>query len=195
MARADVVIIVAALPWLGMATWQDLRTHEVSNWLTVPPLIAAVVWGLLHGDVVPATLLAAMLAVEVGIHNALTGVGIYSLVSVLVAVMTAKPLVPVTCATAYMALRLNLAGGADAKIAMTLITLFPDGRLAVMMLVALFVLSVAVAVAREQAGQWATLALRCTLALDFPTQKELTVHGVPLVGALAVAFAVWLIFR
>ncbi len=195
MAAADVVIIVAALPWLGVATWQDLRTREVSNWLTVPPLIAVVAWRLSHGDVVPAILLTAMLAVDACIHNALAGVGIYSLVGVLVAVMTAEPLVPVTWATAHMALRLNIAGGADAKIAMTLIVLFPDGRLAGMMLVALFGLSVIVAVARRQVGQTATLALHRSLALDFPTQQELAVHGIPLVGALAVAFAAWLVFR
>jgi hypothetical protein len=195
MARADVVIIVAALPWLGMATWQDLRTHEVSNWLTVPPLIAAVVWGLLHGDVVPVILLIAMLAVDACIHGALAGVGIYSLVGVLIAIVTAEPLAPVIWAAAYMAVRLNIAGGADAKIAMTLITLFPDARLAAMMLVAPFALSIAVAVERRQGKQMATLALRRALALDFPTQQELEMHGIPLVGALAMAFAVWLIFR
>ncbi len=195
MAKANVVIIVAALPWLGVATWQDLRTREVSNWLTVPPLIAAVAWRLSHGDVVPTILMAAMLAVDVCIHNAPVGVGIYSLVGVLVAVATAEPLAPMMWAAAYMALRLNLAGGADAKIAMTLITLFPDARLAGLMLAALFALSIAVAVARGQAGQTAALALRRSLALEFPTPQELDVHGIPLVGALAVAFAAWLVCR
>ncbi len=190
----DVVITLAALPWLGVATWQDLRTREVSNWLTVPPLIAVTAWRLAHGDVVPAILLIAMLAVDACIHNTLVSVGIYSLVGVLVAVVTAAPLVAVMWATAYMALRLNMAGGADAKIAMTLITLFPDGRLAGLMLVALFALSVAVAVARGQVRQTATL-LRRSLTLDFPTPQELKVRGIPLVGALAVAFGVWLICR
>jgi len=185
----------ATLIWLGVATWQDLRAREVSNWLTMPPLIAVAALRFVQGNPVPAILLIAMLVVDAGIHNALVGVGIYSLIGVVAAVVTAEPLMPVVWATAYMALRLNMAGGADAKIAMTLITLFPDGRLAGLMLVALFALSVAVAVAQRQGVQTLVLVLRHSLTLDFPTWQELEARGIPLVGALATAFGVWLICK
>jgi len=184
----------ATLIWLGAATWQDMRTREVSNWLTVPPLIAVAASRFAQGNPVPAILLAAMLAVDTWTHDALA-VGIYSLIGVVVAVVTTEPLVPVVWATAYMALRLNMAGGADAKIAVTLITLFPDGRLAALMLIALFALSVAVAVAQRQGVQTLVSVLRHSLALDFPTWQELEARGIPLVGALATAFAAWLVCR
>ena len=40
--------------WLGVCAVQDLFRRQVSNWLTIPPFVAAGVWAVWHGG---ATLL------------------------------------------------------------------------------------------------------------------------------------------
>jgi Flp pilus assembly protein protease CpaA len=179
------------LLWLGAAAWQNMRTRQVSNWLTIPPLLTAVVWRLAQGNIVPAVLIAAMMIADYPIVHALASVGLYSLTCVVAAVITGDMSLPIVWSTAYMASRLNLLGGADAKISMTLIAMFSDIRLAGLMPAALLAVSIIGLLARRQIRQaWGSV--RSALSFQFPTPCDLETQGVPLTGALALAFALWL---
>ncbi len=195
MAIAEVVTITLALAWLGIVAWQDLRTRQVSNWLTIPPLLLAVAWQLIHHHALPAILLIVMLLLDGIIGHRLVRVGLFTLVCAAAAILTADVVLPVVWATAYMAVCLNLAGGADAKIAMTLITRFPDGRLAGLMLGAICAGSILWWMAHQRSRQAAPIRWRRVVMLDLPTQQELEAHGAPLVDVLAAAFVAWLILR
>ncbi len=185
---------VITLLWLGAATWQDMRTRQVSNWLTIPPLLMAVVWRLVQGDIVPAVLIAAMMIADYLIAHALASVGLYSLTCVVAAVITGDMILPVVWSTVYMASRLNLLGGADAKISMTLTIMFSDIRLAGLMLAALLAVSIIGLLVRRQIRQaWGSV--RSMLSFQFPTLCDLETQGVPLTGALTLAFALWLATR
>ena len=38
------------LIWLGICAWQDAKHGEVSNWLTIPPLVVAAVYAVVQGE-------------------------------------------------------------------------------------------------------------------------------------------------
>lgn len=45
----NALIKIIVLIWLGVCAWQDWRVGEVSNWLTVPPMPAALVYAVSGG--------------------------------------------------------------------------------------------------------------------------------------------------
>lgn len=40
--NAEMALQATVTAWLGACAWQDWRKREVSNWLTLPPILAAV---------------------------------------------------------------------------------------------------------------------------------------------------------
>jgi Flp pilus assembly protein protease CpaA len=45
----DVWLLPPVAAWLGTMSFSDLRTRQVSNWLTLPPLLGILAWQLAHG--------------------------------------------------------------------------------------------------------------------------------------------------
>ncbi|HUW08277.1 MAG TPA: A24 family peptidase [Anaerolineae bacterium] len=45
----DVWLLPTLAAWLGTMSFSDLRTRQVSNWLTLPPLLGILAWQLAHG--------------------------------------------------------------------------------------------------------------------------------------------------
>jgi leader peptidase (prepilin peptidase)/N-methyltransferase len=45
----ELLLAVAYAAILVTATWTDLRTRRIPNWLTVPATVAALVWAAFHG--------------------------------------------------------------------------------------------------------------------------------------------------
>lgn len=61
----NTVFKIIILIWLGFCAWQDWRTGEVSNWLTIPSMLAAGIFALFMGRESVIIYFAAMLAVFV----------------------------------------------------------------------------------------------------------------------------------
>jgi Flp pilus assembly protein protease CpaA len=152
--------------WLVYLAVADLRKGEVTNWATVPPLLAVTAWQVLTGGwpiglalalilagsqwpafAVPSLalmVLCAWFATPLGLDVAVWAwLFVYVLWQVgrvpgrrNAAVSGDSPKLP-TCPEGA-----GVIGGADAKVVMALMALFPDGRLAWLLLLCWFGLSV-----------------------------------------------------
>ncbi len=187
---------LAICAWLGAAAWQDLRTRQVSNWLTLAPLLCAVAWRAALGDLVPLALLVAIVVIDPLPPGLRVGM-MLAAVAIIVRLNPAPAVVAATWAVAYCLTQLNVLGPADAKIAMTLIALFPTPVMAWCMAGAVFAVSLGVTVWKHRlATLWVVSSrMRDVLALRFPTQAEMESRGFPVAGAFALAFGVFLAYE
>jgi hypothetical protein len=142
--------------WLIYLAASDLRRGEAANWATVPPLFAAVAWRVAVGDWILVAALAVVLAVAEWPQLWSLGVA-GAAVSMRWAIPQGVEVV-VAAWTALLALwSIGVLGGADVKAMMALAALFPDARLAWMLLVAHLALSLIYLVRRH--GRGAPLAV------------------------------------
>jgi Flp pilus assembly protein protease CpaA len=186
---------LAICAWLGAAAWQDLRTRQVSNWLTLTPLLYAVAWRASLGDLVPLALLVAVVVIDPLPPGLRVGM-MLAAVMIVVRLNPASAVVAATWAVAYSLTQLNVLGPADAKIAMTLIALFPVPTMAWCMAGAVFAVSLGVTVWKHRlATIWVVSSrMRDVLALHFPSQAEMESRGFPVAGAFALAFGAYLAY-
>jgi Flp pilus assembly protein protease CpaA len=143
MMPATIAVHLAVSAWLVYLAAADLRRGEVSNWATVPPLLAVVAWRSLTGGW-PLALALALVLVLAGAQWPW-----FSAASVGLLVACAWPAaqagLDVTVgvwALVYVLWQTGVIGGADAKTAMALVAAFPDGRLVWLLLLCWFGLSV-----------------------------------------------------
>ena len=61
----DTIYKIILIIWLCVCAWLDWRYGEVSNWLTIPPMVAAGVYVLINGGNAPWIFIGAVLAVFV----------------------------------------------------------------------------------------------------------------------------------
>ena len=59
----DTLVKVLVLIWLLVCAWQDWRTGEVANWLTLPPMAAAGIFALFAGRDAVLFFVAALMGV------------------------------------------------------------------------------------------------------------------------------------
>jgi len=135
------VLRLAVSAWLVALAVADVRKGEVTNWATVPPLLIATAWQTLTGGWPLALMLALILAGAQWPVLAAPSLGLMVLCA-----WFATPLgldVAVWAwAFVYIVWQIGVIGGADAKVVMALVALFPDGRLAWLLLLCWFGLSV-----------------------------------------------------
>ncbi|MBN1979879.1 MAG: prepilin peptidase [Anaerolineae bacterium] len=208
---------------LGLSAWlvtlavADLRKGEVTNWATVPPLLAVTTWQVLTGGWPLALMLTLILAGAQWPVFAVPSLGLMALcawfatplgldVAVWVwicvyilwqigrvpgrsraAVSGCRPKLP-TCPE-----RAGVIGGADAKVVMTLMALFPDGWLAWLLLLCWFGLSVVYLLHRH--GKHAPQALlRATKGLVRFQVLEEEGERYPALPAVALAGLIYVWF-
>ncbi len=184
---------LAICAWLGVAAWQDLRTRQVPNWLTLAPLLCVVAWRASEGDLAGLALLVAIVVID-PLPQGLR-VGMMAAAAVIVVQLSpASSIVAMTWAVAYCLVQVNALGPADAKIAATLVTLFPTPVMVWCMAGAIFAVSLVVTVSRHRlATLWEVWGrMGDVLALRFPTQAEMESRGFPVAGAFALAFVAYL---
>ena len=139
--------------WLGAMSVHDLRTRQVPNWLTLPPLVAVWAWQLAQGR-----------------WQALV------------------PILPL-----YLLWRLNVIGGADAKVLMALFGLWPTLDFLLFFCLGYLVIMLPVILWRHRQGLGSVgRRMLATLRGGFPSQEELEMHGLPAIpvyAVVAVAYA------
>ena len=160
------VVRLAVSAWLVCLAIADLRWGEVTNWVTVPPLLAVTAWQALAGGWPISLALALILAGAQWPTFAVPSVGLMVLcawfatplgldvavwVWILVYILWQIGRVPGRSRAAVSGCRPKLPtcpegagviGGADAKVVMALMAAFPDGRMAWLLLLCWFGLSV-----------------------------------------------------
>jgi Flp pilus assembly protein protease CpaA len=138
MATALRVGLSAWLVYLAVA---DLRKGEVTNWVTVPPLLAVTAWQALTGGWPLALMLVLILIGAQWTPLTVPSVGLMAVCSWL-STLVGREVVMWAWTFVYVLWLLRVIGGADAKVVMALTALFPDGRLAWLLLLCWFGLSV-----------------------------------------------------
>jgi hypothetical protein len=162
----DILVRAVVMAWLVAVGYQDVRRRQVSNWLTVPPLLGLVCFHLGSAVVRLASLRAWSPAVADGIAIAAAflaialsdrwwtfvppAAGAVALAGL--AGTSAGQLVVVAWLLALGLARAGIVGEADGKVVMVLVALFPDLPLALCLLAASLLVSLAVLVRRVGAA-------------------------------------------
>lgn len=180
-------IRTSVIAWLVLLSIQDIRAHEVSNILTVPPLLLAAGWWARQGEwEIPLLLAVAILAADLSRPAAAVPV-----VAMGAGVMGRWALpearfVLTVWVVLWAAWALALVGAADAKVLMALLGFFPDPRLAILLVVAHTTL-VVYHLARRYGRRAVQVVLLTTLR-----RPATTGQGIPAIPAYALAGAVYL---
>ena len=131
ISTAQVILWIALLAWLGACVVFDLRSRQVPALLTLPPLILAALWRLLHGDWPMVMLVVALILIS-DVPQAKWHIPLACLVS-LVALSSTRSSGSIYAMLVIFAVwamwESGATGGADAKIIITLVLLFADGLL------------------------------------------------------------------
>ncbi len=134
MSRAGHLLL---LVWLAYVAIIDMRHREITNWATVPPLLAVTIWRSLTGGY-PIGLAMAFILIAAqwswAIAPALCGLGFCLWIATPMALDVTIG-VWILC---FLLWHFDVIGGADAKVVMTLTAVFPDERLAWLLLMSWF---------------------------------------------------------
>ena len=186
------------LAWLLVAAWQDVRARAVSAWLTNAPLAGAVLWRGVQALVGEPSLAdglapALLLALVIGLDSLPAPVvpAAFAACAAAVAAWHGSLLTPVVWAVAYALWRLNVVGGADIKLALALLTFFPDPRLAAWLAACAGAVSLVALLTRGQVYDKLLVTGLRVRYLDFPSRGALEAQGFPLVVSFPLAFAAW----
>jgi len=186
----NIWLTIAAAIWLGAMSWQDLKSKEISNWLTVPPVLLVAGWWAWRGEWAVLVLLVALIAItEVFDRLKLSPVVASSVlpaiaVGISYCASEKVTLVLVVWSTIWLAWMVHFFGEADAKVLMALVGYRPDVWLIGFLIGAQVLWSVYHLIRRYRAG-----ALRVAVANAgaVPSEGELVRRGVPTMPAYAVA--------
>ena len=181
---------------LAVVTWLDLRDKHVTNWLMLPPLLAAAaLWPALRGEwIVPVFLLLLLLVIDSAPAPARLALllGGTALTSNLVDSPEGS-LVVIAWALFYGLWDSNIIAGADAKAAMALIGFWPETEMLMLIAVSHFLVGMYVVVLRHGRNAprrlYETFMRASTGAL--PTRDELVETGDPMLVAYSVAGLVY----
>lgn len=189
MSLAEAAFRLTISAWLVYLALADIRHGQVTNWATVPPLLGAVAWQTVRGEWTAAVLLVLGLFVaEWPITWPLGIAGIVAIwPQVTIQGMEATTAVWIVVLVLWL---LDVLGGADVKAVMTLMVLFPDPRLAWLLLLAWLGFSLVYVVRRH--GRTTPRVLLSTLGkMAHPSRSG---HRSPALPAVAMAGLVYVWF-
>jgi len=180
---------------LIVAAAQDLQTREVSGWLTLPPLLATVAWRAATGGWV---LLAAFIVIALFSERIVCrgrGPALAALMAGLVAVSYVLPGSPAYWTllgwlAAWLLWEFNVIGGADVKLMMLLVAVYPYPSMFFLILLAKLVAGLIVPAAlygRSVAKRLFSVALLVLVARQMPDRETLEREGLPAVFVYTMA--------
>jgi Flp pilus assembly protein protease CpaA len=118
------------LPWLAVAAIADLRSRQVSNWLTLPPLAASLVFVTVSGQWTLALLVVLMVASSALPLGWSAGLALAYIAGVSFFVnQGTSSLDALLLFSIWFAWKAEVTGGADAKVLLTLTLLYGSGIL------------------------------------------------------------------
>ena len=180
---------LALISLLIVAAAQDLHTREVSGWLTLPPLLATVTWRAATGGwVLLATFVVIALFSERIVCQG-RGPALAALMAGLVAVSCFLPGSPAYWTllgwlAAWLLWEFNVIGGADVKLMMLLVTVYPYPSMFFLILLAKLVAGFIVPAAlygRGVAKRLLSIAFLVLVARQMPDRETLEREGLPAV--------------
>ena len=191
-------IILSAL-LIGASAW-DLKTRRVPHLLTWPALLAATALRTWMGSwILPVLLLVLVLAELVPEFWRVPAVVALGGLGQAVPQMLDDPaaqLISLWWAIVYVLWTLHVLGGADARLFMALVVLFPDVTLVAALWGGFLVVGVVWLVVMYRRHAWIGLvqASRGVQAGKFPSQEELKEQGRPTTPGLALGALVYVWF-
>jgi hypothetical protein len=203
------VLRLAATAWMVVVAYQDVRKREISNWLTVLPLVIAVVYRVMTAAVALVSSGTWMPPVADGCVVLLAFVAIMlsdrwltfipaALTTGMLAWVAGTPTSYLTVIAWFLMLgaaKAGILGEADAKMVMALLAFFPAPALAVCLLGACGLVSFAVLIRKMGLATPILLRLvvRDALRGQFPARTEdAGVAVIPLAPVLAAGALVYL---
>lgn len=186
---------LALITLLAVAAAQDLRRKEVSNWLTLLPLLAAVAWRTAAGE---WALLLALALTALFSERALCQGRNPSLAAVAFGFLATFFLLPASPSywtllgwlAAWLMWELHLIGGADAKLMMVLVTVYPDPRMLFLIVWAKGIAGLVVSAVlhgRRAVRRFVSAAWRVLVARQPPDRETLEQEGLPAVFVYTMA--------
>lgn len=205
---SELVLRLAATAWMVVAAYSDIRKREVSNWLTVLPLVAAVAYRVV---------IAAIALVSSGTWMPTVVDGVVVLIAFFAIVLSdrwltflppalgasllawlagtqASLLIVIAWFLMLGAAKAGILGEADAKVVMALLVFFPDLALAVCLLAACGLVAFAVLIRKMGLATPILLRLVARDAIKgrFPARTGNSgVAVIPLVPVLAAGALVY----
>ena len=186
---------LALITLLVIAAAQDLKTKEVSGWLTLFPLLATVAWRVATGGwiLLLAFVIIALFSERIVCKS--RGLALAAIVTGLVAVFFFLPGSPTYWTTlgwlaAWLLWEFNVIGGADVKLMMLLVTVYPDPRMFFLILLAKLVAGFIVPAAlygRRVAKRLFSAAFLVLAARQLPDRETLEREGLPAVFVYTMA--------
>ncbi len=189
------ILPLALVVLLVVAAAQDLKTKEVSGWLTLFPLLVTVAWRTATGGwvLLVAFVIIALFSERVACKS--RGPSLAAIVTGLVAIFFFLPGSPtywilLGWLAAWLLWEFNVIGGADVKLMMLLVTVYPDPRMLFLILLAKFVAGFIVPAAldgRRVAGRLISAAFLILAARHLPDRETLEREGLPAVFVYTMA--------
>ena len=186
---------LALITLLVIAAAQDLKTKEVSGWLTLFPLLVTVAWRVATGGwiLLLAFVIIALFSERIVCKS--RGLALAAIVTGLVAVFFFLPGSPTYWTTlgwlaAWLLWEFNVIGGADVKLMMLLVTVYPDPRMFFLILLAKLVAGFIVPAAlygRRVAKRLFSAAFLVLAARQLPDRETLEREGLPAVFVYTMA--------
>jgi Flp pilus assembly protein protease CpaA len=196
----DAFLHLALVSLLVVAAAQDLKTKEVSNWLTLFPLVISVVWRTVTGSWITliAFVIIALFSERIvcqGRGMALAGIGVGFLVILFLPDSPAYWIIFGWLA-AWLLWEFNVIGGADVKLMMLLLAIFPDPRMFFLILLAKLVAGLtvpAVLYGRHAAKCLFSAAFSVLATHQLPDRETLEQEGLPAAFVYTMAGTAYLI--
>jgi len=183
----NVILYFLISAWLVIIAVLDIRRGEVSNWLTIPPLLIATLWQAAHGGW--AILILFVLVLFISEWPVAWPLGIAAVIGIWPEIARqGLETAAVVWIVVLILWVLDVLGGADVKAAMTLAALFPDSRLAWLMVICWWALSMVLFLKR-----YGRSALRVFAATAVSLSRaKAEGHRAPALPALSIAGLVFL---
>ncbi|MBC8255016.1 MAG: prepilin peptidase, partial [Ardenticatenia bacterium] len=186
---------LALIALLIVAAAQDLQAREVSGWLTLPPLLATVAWRAATGGWVLLAAFAVIALFSERIVCRGRGPALAALMAGLVAVSCFLPGSPTYWTllgwlAAWLLWEFNVIGGADVKLMMLLVTVYPYPSMFFLILLAKLVAGLIVPAAlygRNVAKRLLSIAFLVLVARQMPDRETLEREGLPAVFVYTMA--------
>jgi prepilin signal peptidase PulO-like enzyme (type II secretory pathway) len=131
VSPTHIILLFLLMAWLGACVVFDLRSRQVPTLLTIPPLVLSALWRLIHGGWTAVILVVALILIS-DFPRSKWRITLACLVTILVLSFStpSETIYSILVIFASWALwEIGASGGADVKLIISLVLLFGNGLL------------------------------------------------------------------